>query len=175
MSHFAMHTKRLHSHGAMARSTEWEDTGCQISSCYAKDCILVTGSAGAASTDRFIDITLQAQRDYPAGRESDCEARGPVSTPGGQSANNSTSSTLQLPYLVARRECLSLRASAVLTTSDSRTAESPGAPTLTRLQRLAGTIVTRCSRAQSQPAVPGQQLGRGASVDRPPWPAITRL
>jgi hypothetical protein len=28
---------------------------------------LVTGSNGAASTDRFVDITLQEQRDYPAG------------------------------------------------------------------------------------------------------------
>jgi hypothetical protein len=34
-----------------------------------------------------------------------------------------------------------------------------------RAQRLPGTIVTRRRRAQSQPAVPGQQLGRGASVD----------
>jgi hypothetical protein len=33
----------------------------------------------------------------------------------------------------------------------------------------------RCRRAQSQQAVPGQHLGRGASVDRPGWPAITRL
>jgi hypothetical protein len=33
----------------------------------------------------------------------------------------------------------------------------------------------RCSRAQSQPAVPSQPMGRGASVDRPGPPAITRL
>jgi hypothetical protein len=33
----------------------------------------------------------------------------------------------------------------------------------------------RRSRAQSQPAVPSQPMGRGASVDRPGPPAITRL
>jgi hypothetical protein len=32
----------------------------------------------------------------------------------------------------------------------------------------------RCTRAQSQHAVPGQPMGRGAGVDRP-GPAITRL
>jgi hypothetical protein len=48
--------------------TEWEDTALRNFSCYAKDDYPATGSTGAASTDKFIDITLQEQRDYPAGR-----------------------------------------------------------------------------------------------------------
>jgi hypothetical protein len=49
-----------------------------------------------------------------------------------------------------------------------------GLAVLTKLQQLVGTIASRCSRAQSQPAGPGQQLVRGVRVDRSP-PAITRL
>jgi hypothetical protein len=67
--------KLLHFCGAFACFAEWEDTACQISSCYAKESILATGSAGAACTDTFIDITLQEQ-EITLRAESGCKARG---------------------------------------------------------------------------------------------------
>jgi carbon monoxide dehydrogenase subunit G len=128
-------------------------------------CIHATGSAGATSTDKFIDITLQDERDYPAGR---------VRLRGSRASRYVRDAAL----LQERSKCRTTVGWAMKTGSTSSliarmtTRPSPAwrlAPTASGHDRH------RCRRAQSQQAVPGQHLGRGASVDRPGWPAITRL
>jgi hypothetical protein len=127
-----------------------------------RNSILATGSAGAASTDTFIDITLQEQRDCAAGR---VRRQGSRASP-----------YLGMPCWDARvqlrhgvRVCLQ---------GPPAVTSTPWRPRDRRTSKAATTACghdrRRCTRAQSQHAVPGQPMGRGAGVDRP-GPAITRL
>lgn len=95
LSAFATHVspryaaKLLQHYGAIALFTEWEDTACEIRGATRRMSIPAAGSTGAASTDRFIDITLQESRDYPAGK---VRLRGSRASGGRQGGVPSTSS-----------------------------------------------------------------------------------
>jgi len=99
LSAFATHVspryaaKLLQHYGAIALFTEWEDTACEIRGATRRMSIPAAGSTGAASTDRFIDITLQESRDYPAGK---VRLRGSRAS-GGRQGRGSFDLLLQLP------------------------------------------------------------------------------
>jgi hypothetical protein len=98
--------------------------------------------------------------------ESDCKARGPLLTPGCHPAMRASNCRLTT-------QCRGCGHShwTVSTRPLCRRRRQPTAPTASELRRDR----PRCRTAQSQQAVPGQQMGRGASVDRPGRPARTRL
>jgi hypothetical protein len=95
--------------------------------------------------------------------ESDGEARGPLGTSRMRSFFRNARSTVGWAMKAGSTSSLITR----MTTRPS--------PAWRLAPTASGHDRHRCRRAQSQQAVPGQHLGRGASLDRPGWPAITRL
>jgi hypothetical protein len=176
LSAFASHVSRcdaaklLHSRGAIALFTEWEDTGCQISSCYAKDVHPGDGirwrrqhrqvhryhAAGVerlpcweSPTARLMGLCLRQGRPSSTKHLGKCRRTHHGECPRGRH------------HLEHRARCW-----------DDHEPE-PGMATCSN-GFWARSSPLQEKHSPSQPFLVSNWVG-GASVDRPGWPAITRL